>query len=85
MTKLNNGKVLLIKVSDNLSKEDYETFLPETELLINEFRKIRILFEMHDFHGWKAGALWEDIKFGLKHFSNIAQLVMVDTASGRKA
>ncbi len=32
-----------------------------TERLIGEHGKIRILLEMHDFHGWEAGALWEDV------------------------
>ena len=77
MTKLNNGKILVVEVSGKLSKEDYEKFLPEVELLINEFGRIRVLFEMHDFHGWKAGALWEDLKFELKHFSDIERLALV--------
>ncbi len=32
---------------------------------------------MHDFHGWTAGALWEDIKFDAKHFSEIERLAIV--------
>jgi hypothetical protein len=32
---------------------------------------------MHDFHGWDAGALWEDAKFDLKHFADIERLAFV--------
>lgn len=32
---------------------------------------------MKDFHGWEAGALWEDIKFDVKHFRDIERLAMV--------
>jgi hypothetical protein len=32
---------------------------------------------MHDFHGWTLGALWEDIKFDLRHFSHIERLALV--------
>jgi hypothetical protein len=32
---------------------------------------------MIDFHGWNTGALWEDIKFGLKHFMDIERIAMV--------
>ncbi len=39
--------------------------------------KISVLFEMVDFHGWGAGALWDDIKFDIKHFSDIDRLAMV--------
>ena len=30
-----------------------------------------------DFRGWELGALWEDIKFDLKHFGDIERLAMV--------
>jgi hypothetical protein len=70
-------KVLAIRASGKLSKEDYERFVPEVERLIKEEGKIRLLFEMRDFHGWEAGALWQDIKFDLKHFADIERLAMV--------
>lgn len=72
-----NGKVLSVKVSEKLTKEDYEKFVPEVEGLIKNQGKIRILFHMHDFHGWTMGALWEDIKFDVKHFADIERLAMV--------
>jgi SpoIIAA-like len=70
-------KYLTVRVSGKLSKEDYQHFVPETEKLIKEHGKVRILFQMHDFHGWQAGALWEDIKFDIKHFKDIERLAMV--------
>ena len=33
--------------------------------------------EMRDFHGWTAGALWQDVKFDAKHFSDIERLTIV--------
>jgi hypothetical protein len=71
------GKVLTIKAEGKLTKEDYETFVPKVEQLIQRFGKVRILFEMKDFHGWKAGAIWQDIKFDIKHFRDIEQLALV--------
>ena len=32
---------------------------------------------MAGFHGWEAGAMWEDIKFDMKHFADIERLAMV--------
>jgi hypothetical protein len=32
---------------------------------------------MHEFHGWTAGALWEDIKFDFKHWKDIEKLAIV--------
>ena len=72
-----DGKVLVVRASGKLTEEDYEQFLPEVERLINQHGKIRILFDMHDFHGWSASALWQDIKFDIKHFRDIERLAMV--------
>ena len=32
---------------------------------------------MTGLHGWDAGAAWEDVKFVIKHFSDIDRLAMV--------
>jgi hypothetical protein len=72
------GKYLDVKLSGKLSKEDYERFVPAVETAIKEKGgKIRILMQMHDFHGWTAGALWEDMKFDWKHLNDIERLAMV--------
>lgn len=72
-----DGKVLEVRVSGKLTAQDYETFTPQVERLIDRHGKIRMLFDMHDFHGWDASALWEDIKFGLGHFRDIERLALV--------
>jgi hypothetical protein len=71
------GQMLTVRLSDKLHKSDYEHFVPEVERLIRQHGKLRILMDMHDFHGWDAGALWEDIKFDVKHFKDIERLAMI--------
>jgi len=39
---------------------------------------------MRDFHGWDAGALWEDIKWDAKHFNDIDRLAIVGEKSWHK-
>jgi hypothetical protein len=73
----NGGKVLEVCVSGKLTHDDYHQLVPAFNRLTQEHGKLRVLFEMVDFHGWDAGALWDDIKFDLKHFSNIERLAMV--------
>lgn len=72
-----DGKLLRVVVSGKLTKEDYQRFVPEVERLIQRDGKLRVLCRMHDFHGWTTGALWEDIKFDLKHFADIERLALV--------
>jgi hypothetical protein len=71
------GKLLEVKLSGKLTREDYEHFAPEVERLIQQHGKLRLLVRMHDFHGWSLGALWEDIKFDVKHFADIERLALV--------
>jgi SpoIIAA-like len=78
------GKVLEIQATGKLTVEDYGRFLPEIERLIERFGKLNLLFEMHDFHGWKAGALWEDFKFDFKHFRDIGRLALVGEKKWQK-
>jgi hypothetical protein len=72
-----DGKVLMVKMSGKLTKEDCKHFFPEVERLIDKLGTIRVLCQMHDFHGWEVAALWEDIKFDLKHFADIERLAIV--------
>ena len=71
------AKLLEVKASDRLSREDYEHFEPAVSGLIESAGKIKILFIMHDFHGWQMGAVWEDIKFATKHCRDIEKIAMV--------
>src|ERR1043166_215829 len=71
------GKVLEVHVNGTLAKTDYKQFVPEVDRLVEQHGKIRVLLDMTDFHGWSAGGLWEDIKFDLKHFSDIERVAMV--------
>ena len=72
-----SSNVVRVTVSGKLTTEDYELFVPEVERLIEEYGKIRILFVMDEFHGWKVGAMWEDLKFGIKHFHDIERIAMI--------
>lgn len=71
------NQLLEVTVSGKLSAEDYESFEPAVQSLIEQVGKIRILFTMHDFHGWEVGAVWEDIKFATRHCTDIKKIAMV--------
>ena len=77
LNEKNGGKVLEVQVSGKLTHDDYQHFVPKFEQMVKQHGKIRVLFEMIDFHGWEGAALWDDIKFDLKHFSGIERLAMV--------
>jgi len=73
----NGGKLLAVQVSGKLAKQDYEQFVPEFERLLRQHGKLSVLFDMTDFHGWEASALWEDTKFAIHHFADIEKIAML--------
>ena len=73
----NGGKLLEVRVSGKLTHADYQQLVPAFERLTSTLGKIKVLFDMVDFHGWETGAVWDDIKFDIKHFSDIERLAMV--------
>jgi len=78
------GKIVTLTFKGKLSREDYELFVPQLEGLMKQDEKIRLLVELKDFKGWTAGALWEDIKFDVKHFNDIERLAVVGDSKWEK-
>lgn len=74
-----------LTLTGKLRKEDYDDFVPAIEELIGRHGKLNLLVELVDFHGWSAGALWEDTKFDLKHFDDINRLAIVGDKKWEKA
>jgi len=77
LTEKSGGRVLIVRVTGKLLKADYETFVPEFDRLIAKHGKLRVMFDMKDFHGWDASAAWQDFKFGVNHFTDIERLALV--------
>ena len=50
-----DGRILNVKASGKLTKTDYALWIPESERLIQQHGKIRIVFEIHEFHGLLLG------------------------------
>ena len=69
--------VVAFRLSGKLHDEDYKTFTPLVDEAIAKHGKTRILAQFHDFHGWDAKALWDDIKFATTHCNTIEKLALV--------
>ncbi len=64
-------------IRGKLEKSDYDRFVPELDREIDAHGKIGLLIELADFHGWTAGAVWEDTKFGVRHFKDFDRMAVV--------
>jgi hypothetical protein len=78
LTELKDATVLEVTATGKLTDEDYQQhFIPEIERLTSQHRKIRLFFEMTQFHGWEPKAAWDDLKLNLKHRNDIERIAMV--------
>ena len=73
-----------VRATGKLTKEFYKNFASTLDRLVQERGKVRILFEMRDFHGWTAGAMWEDVKVAFKHWNDIERLALVGETKWEK-
>lgn len=71
------SNVLEVEVSGKLTRGDFERFIPEVEAFIRKHGKIRVLLVMRNFHVWNLGALWEEVKFDVRHFDDFERIAMV--------
>jgi hypothetical protein len=50
----------------------------EADRVIRRHKEIRrIMVTMHDFHGWAAGAAWNEIQWNPKHFVHFERLAII--------
>lgn len=72
------------KLSGKLHDEDYKKFVPLVEAEIAKDGKVNLLSQFHDFHGWDARALWDDIKFSATHCTKIKRIALVGDKTWEK-
>lgn len=68
---------MAVTVSGKLESADYDFLGMEVDRMVSLHGKIRVLIELEDFHGWTAGAAWEDAKMGFRHYSHIERMAVV--------
>ena len=66
-----------MKATGELTKEDYDSFVPAFERIAEAKRPLRILIELEDFRGWTLGALWEELKFDITHQDDLGRVAIV--------
>ena len=73
----NSASILELEASGKLVAGDFQSLESTVQRLVKRYGKIRVLFMMRDFHGWEPVAFWDEVKFDLKHFSDIERLALV--------
>lgn len=71
--------VLAFVCHGHVTKADYDTVLvPAVENTLKGRNKVRLYYETApDFRGLDPGAMWEDFKVGMEHFTRWEQVAVV--------
>ena len=73
-----SAKVVGWKLHGTLHDEDYQRFLPQVESILTSQGEVRLFVQFdEDFEGWDLHAAWEDMKFGMRHYSDFERIAIV--------
>lgn len=71
------GQNVYMVAQGKLDDADYDKLLPLLRQKLLEYEKINWYFEMRNFEGWTASALWRDAKFDLKNADRLKKVAIV--------
>jgi hypothetical protein len=76
---------LVCRVSGQLSEADYEAAVPEieNELLLRD-DPLRLMIVLEDFRGMDMAALWEDLKFDVRHSGDFGRIAVLGDSTLEK-
>ncbi len=66
-----------IKPVGRIHATDYDLIRPAVESFIERHGAARILFDCQEFDGWTPAAMWEDLKLGTHHASDLERIAFV--------
>src|SRR5260370_9371330 len=62
-----SGRLVALRVSGKLTKEDMVSVAPPLEEKIRENGKVDLFCDMTDLHGWSLGGFWAELNFAAKN------------------
>lgn len=74
--------VLGLEAVDDVEKEDYENVIvPAVDEAIAEHGKVRLVYVLGpEFDDYEGGAVWEDLKLGVRHPASFERVAIVTDA-----
>lgn len=81
---VNKTGIISINVNGKLTHADYQKLLPELEGLFLEYKKLSFCIKLENFAGFELSALWDDIKFDMKHKGQFGKVAVVGESSLEK-
>jgi len=69
--------LVAIRISGHVDKNDYAVMLPVLEERIKQHHKINVYAELQDVEAYTLKALWEDVKFDIRHAADFRKAAIV--------
>ena len=69
--------IVALRVSGRLVHEDYESLVPRLEEMIEQHGAIRCLIELTGLEGVTPRAIWDELRFDLKHARDVSRCAVV--------
>lgn len=73
----NESNVVVVTVEGKIRREDYRQELPVLEKIMEDGEIHRFFIKLENVTGFEAGALWEDLKYDLKHKDQYGKTAVV--------
>jgi hypothetical protein len=81
LEKWTGDGAVALRVSGKLLHEDYEGLVPKLEEIIEEYGAIRCLIDMTELDGIELRAVWDELRFDLKHAADVSRCAVVGERS----
>ena len=69
--------IYVLTASGELSRQDYNGFVPEFRRVVGARRSVRLLLDLRGFRGWTLPALWDELEFDIAHRGQFERMAIV--------
>mgnify|MGYP001105369338 CR=1 FL=1 len=76
--------LIALRISDGVTKNDYDKVSPVIERKAKKFDQIRLYAEIGKASDIGLGAIWEDLKLDVKHFNDFSRIAVVGPADWKE-
>jgi SpoIIAA-like len=77
MERGGSGNVVGLRVTGTVQREDFRVLTPHVDAAIARHGSVRLLCDLSGWAGIEPGALWEDLRFSLRHARDIDRMAVV--------
>jgi hypothetical protein len=75
---------LEVTIDGNVEAQDYEVFVPQAEERIRRHGSLGLLLRVRNLRGETLPAMWEDLKFDVRHYRDLSRLALVAASDSKR-